>query len=82
LRSIQKSKGDSLKIFGKNIELTCEKAADIPKLAKQVALIVKSTRDLLKFAKNDLEMLQTCAREFSYSLYRLFTGKLYIKNIK
>ena len=39
LRSIQKSKGDSLKVFAKHIEMICEKAKKVPTLAETASMV-------------------------------------------
>jgi alkylation response protein AidB-like acyl-CoA dehydrogenase len=75
LRSIQKSNGASLEIFAKHVEKTCERCNQIPKLNGLSQSIQKALKDLTVLVrKTDPEIVQTGAREFSFSLYRLLTG--------
>lgn len=82
LRSIQKSKGESMKIFNKQIRLFCEKGKDVAELEKFAKLILSSTENITSYLKKDPQIISSGAREFSFSLYRLFTGilKIQIKN--
>ncbi len=75
LRSIQKSKGDSLMILAKHIELACEQGYKREELREFAQSISKLTKEVTGLVKMKSELIQTAAREYSYSLYRLFTGK-------
>lgn len=75
LRSIDKSKGESLKIFMKHIKKVCEKSKKNENLENISSKIQSSIQELCNTVKNlDPDILQTGSREFSFSLYRLFTG--------
>lgn len=77
LRSIDKSKGASLDLFLKNITLSCEKVTNVASVGLIAERVVKSTKDLRSFvAKADASTLQTSARDFSFSLYRLFAASM------
>jgi hypothetical protein len=78
LRSINKSKGESLQIFLRYIIKSCEKSKKIPKLVNFSHKIQSKTQELVNTVINlDPCIIQTGSREFSYSLYRLFTCILY-----
>ena len=75
LRSIKKSKGESLKVFQKFVNLICEKAAQNDQLKEKSDLVINQLNlvcDLVspKYA----DVVANGAREFAFSLYRLFTG--------
>lgn len=73
LRSIQKSKGESIKIFAKHVNTICEEAKKWDQLKDKANVLSGSMSQLLKVVKID-DTLVTGAREFAYSLYRIFTG--------
>lgn len=75
LRSIQKSNGESIQIFFKSVFKICEQAKLIEPLKDKVETLVKLSNNILKSLKlNDPSELVTGAREFSFTLYRIFTG--------
>jgi hypothetical protein len=74
LRSIEKSNGDSYRIFAKNIKLICEKAVKFDLLKESAEKITNSLSTLSNLLETNRQFLQIGAREFSFSLYRLFTG--------
>jgi putative acyl-CoA dehydrogenase len=82
LRSIQKSKGESLKILAKYIQLACEQARQREELIEFSKLISKLTKEVTGLVAMDSELIQTAAREYAFSLYRLFTGKFILKRIE
>lgn len=75
LRSIEKSKGKSLQIFIKSILKSCEKAKEKNSLKRIADKIEVELKKVSEFAKANPEQLKTGAREFSFTLYRLFTGR-------
>ncbi len=77
LRSIQKSNGDSLKCFRKHISLNCEKAKLFPLLKDNASKIERLINEIfdLAFLNDSQQFLIHGAREFSFSLYRIFAGK-------
>ena len=79
LRSIEKSKGDVIKSFISNVKRTCEKASAQSDLKPYADNILKSTNDLTKFMHSNQHLLLKCAREFSFSLFRVFSGKFMFK---
>lgn len=74
LRSIKKSKGKSLQIFFKHILKICEQAKNYDQLKDKVEVLEKLSKKILKYTSENQTELVTGAREFSFSLYRLFTG--------
>ena len=77
LRSIKKSNGDSLEIFFKQIFKACEQAKKCDKLKDKSILLEKLSKKTIGFVREKNFELVTGAREFSYGLYRLFTGKFW-----
>lgn len=73
LRSIQKSNGESIKIFAKHVNQICEQAKKADQLKERANELNVALGQLLKAVKMD-NALVTGAREFAYSLYRIFTG--------
>ena len=74
LRSIQKSKGQSLAILVKSIQLSLEKVKDHEFFKEETKRIGKLVQGIIQFIKSDPESIKTASRELSFSLYRLFTG--------
>jgi hypothetical protein len=75
LRSIQKSKGESLKVFHKHVSLTCERAKLNEKLRDKAQTVVGLLNGVCSLAKPETaSVLANGAREFSFSLYKIFTG--------
>ena len=78
LRCIEKSKGEVIKSFGLTIKNTCEiglKSND-EYIKASASHIMKSSHDLVKFMMKNQDLLMNCARDFSFSLCRLFIGML------
>lgn len=74
LRSIKKSQGESLKLFFNKILKTCEEANKYEPLKQKCALLVDLSKKVIEFVQKNENELITGAREFSFCLYRLFTG--------
>jgi hypothetical protein len=75
LRSMEKSKGMSIRVFAKHVNLICEEAKKVDSLKDKANAVSLALNQLLKAVKPDNNELVTGAREFSFSLYRIFTGK-------
>ena len=74
MRSIQKSNGESIKIFARHVNSICEEAKKWPQLKDRSANVSESLGRLLKAVKMDNALI-TGAREFAFSLYRIFAGE-------
>lgn len=74
LRSIQKSRGDSIRIFAKHVTLMCEQAKDVEQLKDYVTRINAAMQQILKSLREE-KAIVTGSREFAFSLYRIITGK-------
>ena len=55
---------------------TCKKAKETETLTQTTEMIEYKIMQVSEIVKSKPEILQISAREFAYSLYRLFTGKL------
>lgn len=78
LRCIEKSKGEVIKSFSLTITNTCEIGlnSNIEEIKAHSKLIMKSSNDLVKFMMKNQNILMNCARDLSFSLSRVFIGKL------
>jgi hypothetical protein len=78
LRCIEKSKGEVIKSFSSTIKNTCELGlnSNISDIKANAHLIMKSSYELVKFMMKNQDLLMNCARDFSFSLSRVFIGKL------
>jgi hypothetical protein len=83
LRSIEKSKGESIKIFHKQVTLICEKAKSNEKLRDKAEIVLKNLNSVCSLVKpSNAHVLANGARELSFSLYRLFTGFFLMSSLK
>lgn len=76
LRSIKKSQGESLQLFFKTIIKTCEEAQKFEPLNSKAVLLIDLTKKVIEFVQTNENELVVGAREFSFGLYRLFTGNI------
>lgn len=79
MRCIQKSKGGSIKIWAKHIRLVCEKAKKNSLLSSTSERVSRLANEVADYILKYPETLQVGAREYAFSLYRLFTG-FYLNN--
>ena len=79
LRCIEKSKGDVIKSFSMVIKNTCENGlkSNNDEIKAHSQLIIKSSQDLVKFMLKNQNLLMNCARDFSFSLCRVFIGNYF-----
>ena len=79
LRAILKSKGNVLKSYSLEVTRRC-KAVD-PTLKASSSKVEESVARLIEFAVQNPHLLETSAREFSYSLARTYMGGYICENI-
>jgi hypothetical protein len=78
LRCIEKSNGDVIKSFNLVIKKTCENAlnSNCEEVKRYAQDILKSSNGLTIFMMTNQNLLVNCARDFSFSLCRVFIGML------
>ena len=74
LRSIKKSNGYSFKVFLDFVLNICNQSVELDRLKEPTEKVKNSIEKIASLINSNPEILQIGARDFSFSLYRVFTG--------
>ncbi|KAK2170519.1 hypothetical protein LSH36_2g02021 [Paralvinella palmiformis] len=74
LRAISKSQGQCLRAYHEDVTQRVSAMDDNEDLKHSAIFVKQAASDIVSFAEHNMEKLELAAREFSYSLARVYIG--------
>ncbi|ELT99005.1 hypothetical protein CAPTEDRAFT_179194 [Capitella teleta] len=80
LRALAKTKGAALKSFHEDVVQRVAMATENAQLRDSALSVQQASNEVLSFAANNAALLEFAAREFAYSLARIYMGMLLVEH--